>query len=250
MPAFLLWSIFYSLFNRYVLGDEIFNFHKIIKDIFYGSEYHLWFIYVLIGIYLITPMIRKWIKHATQNEILYFMIIWVITLIIGIPGVKIYFPKIDFSYFSGFLGYFVLGYYLSQYKSIERSTAVLLIVLGFCITIFGTYFFTLENMKFYEYFYGYLTLNALMVSLGIFIFFNKSLVPNERINLITSKLSNSCYGIYLIHPLVLYLLRFVDVDGFMFSPILSIFMVSLICFFCSFFIISSFKKLKFGYLIS
>ena len=38
---FLFWSIFYSLFNRYALDDELFNIGKIVKDVFYGSEYHM-----------------------------------------------------------------------------------------------------------------------------------------------------------------------------------------------------------------
>ena len=208
------------------------------------------FIYALIGVYLITPIIRKWIKNASQKEILYFLIIWIFTLMLAIPGLKIYFPKIDFTYFSGFIGYFVLGYYLSQIDTKGKGIPILLVLSGIFITIFGTYFFTIQNMEFYDYFYEYLTLNVLMVSSGLFLLFNKSVGPNERINSITFKLNQSCFGIYLIHPLVLRLFKIIGFDGLMSSPILSIFLVSIICFICSFFLISFVKKLKFGFLTS
>ncbi|MEW4925270.1 acyltransferase family protein [Algibacter sp. 2305UL17-15] len=250
LPAFLIWSIFYSIFHRYILGSEVFNLNKVIKDVFYGSEYHLWFIYVLIGLYLITPILRKWIKNASQHEILYFIIIWVFTLILEIPGFKIFFPKIDFSYFTGYIGYFVLGYYLSQYKLKQNFLAILFVVLGFFITVFGTYFFTFKNMKFYYFFYEYLTLNTLLASAGLFVLFNEYTVINKRVKSIIHLLSKCCFGIYLIHPLVLDLLRLIDFDVSLFSPIFSILFVALICFIFSFLIISLFKKSKFGYVMS
>lgn len=151
---------------------------------------------------------------------------------------------------TGFIGYFVLGYYLSQIDTKGKGIPLLLVLSGIFITIFGTYFFTIQNMEFYDYFYEYLTLNALMVSSGLFLLFNKSIGPNERINSITFKLNQSCFGIYLIHPLVLRLFKIIGFDGLMSSPILSIFLVSIICFICSFFLISFVKKLKFGFLTS
>jgi len=250
VPPFLFWSLIYSLFNRYVLNNELLVITKVVKDIFYGSEYHLWFIYALIGVYLITPILRKWIKSASQKEILYVLVIWILTLIIGIPGMRIYFPKIDLSYFSGFLGYFVLGYYLKQFGTKEKFIPVLSILLGVIITISATYIFTIKNGKFYEYFYEYLSLNALFVASGIFLLFNKMTNSNERINSIVFKLNQSCFGIYLIHPLVLKLFALISFDVYILSPIISILIVSLTCFLFCFFIISCFKKLKYGYLIS
>lgn len=61
LPPFIIWSLIYSFSNRYVFGGDSFSFVKTVKDIFYGSKYHLWFIYVLLGIYLTTPILRRWI---------------------------------------------------------------------------------------------------------------------------------------------------------------------------------------------
>jgi surface polysaccharide O-acyltransferase-like enzyme len=250
LPPFLFWSLMYSILNRYVFSSEIFNVSKVVKDMFYGSEYHLWFIYTLIGVYLFTPILQKWIKNALQKEILYVLIIWILTLIIDIPGLKIYFPRIDFSYFSGFLGYFVLGYYLKQYSAKEKLIPVLFVILGVLITILGTYIFTVKNAKFYYYFYEYLNLNTLMVSSGVFLLFKKMEISNKKINSIVINLNQCCFGIYLIHPLVLKLFKLSGLDVYVLSPVVSILIVSIVCFLLCFFIISCLKKLKYGYLIS
>lgn len=250
IPPFLFWSLTYSLLNRYVFNDEFFHLDKVIRDIFYGSEYHLWFVYALIGVYLITPILRKWIKNASQNEILYVLIIWVITLIIGIPGFKHFFPKVNLSYFSGFIGYFILGYYLKQFIGKKKAFAVVSFAFGTVITIVGTYVFTIKNSVFYHYFYEYLNLNTLLVALGVFLLFNKMQVSNERLKPILLKLNQTCFGIYLIHPLVLKIFILIGFNVYMLSPVISILIISLSCFLLSFLIIYWLKKLKFGYLMA
>lgn len=250
LPPFLIWSLFYSLFNRYVLTDEVFNVSKVVKDIFYGSEYHLWFVYALLGVYLMVPILRKWIKYTSQKEILYLLVIWLLTLIVRIPNANIYFPKIDLTYFSGFLGYFVLGYYLSKLEFRKKIIPVFLIVFGVTITIVGTWFFTIKNTLFYAYFYEYLSLNTLMVSVGVFLLFNKMTVSSKKLNSFVFKLNTCCFGIYLIHPFVLKLFRLIGYDVYILNPIISVPIIALLCFLFSFFTIACFRKLKFGYLIS
>ena len=250
LPPFLFWSLMYAILNRYVFGSEVFNFGKTVKDIFYGSEYHLWFIYSLIGVYLFTPVLQKWIKNALQKEILYVLIIWILTLIIDIPGLKIYFPQIDLSYFSGFLGYFVLGYYLQKFSNKGKLIPVFLVISGILITILGTYIFTVKNAKVYSYFYQYLNLNTLMVSSGVFLLFEKIEISNKKFNLIVFKLNECCFGIYLIHPLVLKLFILIGLNVYLLDPIISILLISIVCFLLCFFIISCLKKLKYGYVIS
>lgn len=250
IPPFLFWSLFYSLFGRYVFHHEAFNVIKVVKDIFYGSKYHLWFVFALIGVYLISPIFQKWINFSKKNDILYFLIIWVITLFLTIPGVAIYFPKINLSYFSGFLGYFVLGFYLKKHVKNQNWISWLLIVIGVLITIFGTYFMTGKNNEFYDYFYEYLCLNALMVSIGVFMLFNTVENINNKMKPIVSKLNECSFGIYLIHPLVLNIFTLFGISGFFISPIVGILIVSLACFLLSFMVIFIIKKIRFGHLIA
>lgn len=250
VPPFLFWSLAYSLLNRYMFTSESFDLSKIVKDIFYGSEYHLWFVYVLLGVYLFTPILQKWIKNASQKEILYFLLIWLVSLIMEIPGLRIYFPKINLSYFSGFLGYFVLGYYLNHFRSKGRLIPVLMVFLGALITIIGTSVFTFKSGQWYYYFYEYLNLNTLLIASGMFLLFNKVVNSNSIINTIVFKLNQCCFGIYLIHPLVLKLFELMGFDILIMSPILSILLVSLSCFVFCFLIVFCLKKTKYGNIIT
>ncbi|QZL00437.1 acyltransferase family protein [Flavobacterium psychrophilum] len=250
LPPFLFWSLFYSVTNRYVFTQETFSISKIIRDVFYGSKYHLWFVYALIGVYLITPIIQKWLKFSENKEILYFLIIWVITLFLTIPGIAIYFPKINLAYFSGYLGYFILGYYLKNYGMQRKLISYSLLFVGLAITILGSYYMTQKNGVFYDYFYEYLCINTLLVSMGIFLLFNTIETINDNLKPIISKLNECSFGIYLVHPLVLNIFGLLGIGGSFISPVIGILIVSLTCFLLSFFLIFSIKKIKFGHLIA
>lgn len=250
IPPFLFWSLFYSLSARYFFGNEAFNVPKIIRDVFYGSEYHLWFVFTLIGVYLIAPIFQKWISSSQKKDIQYFLIIWILTLFLTIPGVAIYFPKINFAYFSGYLGYFVLGYYLKNYGKNNNLISYFLIFIGLAITIFGSYYMTKKNGVFYDYFYEYLSLNALMVSVGVFQLFNKIETINDTIKPLISKLTNCSFGIYLIHPFILDSFKSIGVFNFTINSTIDILLISLSCFILSFIVIYIIKKIKFGHLIA
>jgi surface polysaccharide O-acyltransferase-like enzyme len=250
IPPFLFWSLLYSLTNRYVFTHETFNISKVIRDVFYGSEYHLWFVYTLIGVYLITPIFQKWIHFSKKNDIKYFLIIWILTLFLTIPGVPIYFPKIYFAYFSGFLGYFILGFYLKQYVKTKNWISYLLILIGVLITVFGTYFFSHKNNAFYDYFYEYLSINALLVSIGVFTLFSNLENINDKMKPLVSKFNECSFGIYLIHPLVINIFALLGFFTYSVNPIIDILFLSLACFFISFIVVYIIKKIKFGYLIA
>lgn len=248
LPPFLIWSLIYSVFNRYIFKEEPFNVIKIIKDVFYGAEYHLWFVYTLLGVYLTVPILRKWIKDATVKEMKYVLIIWLVTLILTIPNLKVYFFKIDLSFFSGFIGYFILGYYLSLFK-FRKIVSVFLIVLGNIITIIGTYYFTIKTFKFYYYFYEYLCINTFLVSSGMFMFFNKMITTNKKVDLIAQQVNQTCFGIYLIHPLMLKMFKLINFDLEITTPVISIPLVGLSCFILCFAFVFLFKKLKYSEII-
>jgi len=85
---FLFWSLVYiinSLVNDFEAGNRP-GFWEIARDIFVqlrdGSSGHLWYIYMIIGLYLFIPIIGKWVRNATEKEILYFLGIWLIVLIL------------------------------------------------------------------------------------------------------------------------------------------------------------------------
>ena len=73
IPPCLFWSFIYSIFR---VSLNIYNginlnlceiFKLIFKNIYFGSEFHLWFVYTLIGLYLFIPIINQWAKNANSK---------------------------------------------------------------------------------------------------------------------------------------------------------------------------------------
>lgn len=258
---FLFWSFVYAMFS---LNDNITSGYKMsfleildwIMNLFLnGSSYHLWYIYMIIGIYLFIPIISKWVQNATEKEILYFISIWIFTLFINQPILSNFRINIDLIYFSGFIGYVVLGYYLSiksfaYSKRTINSIAILLIITGVIITIFGTYFLSYRNHNFDEYFYNYNTFNVLIVSIGVFLLFKNLEISNPIVTKTTNFISTYSYGIYLVHVLVLRFMKTLKIDYDFVNPIFAIPLATLICLFVSAFIVYGINKLPYGNYIS
>lgn len=70
---------------------------------------------MLVGIYLMLPILNSFVKEYKMKGVEYFLIIWLI--IITLNTFKLYpFYKVELSYFAGYIGYVVLGYYLANKK--------------------------------------------------------------------------------------------------------------------------------------
>ncbi len=113
MPA-LFWMAVYSIYNHIRLGTPA-TFKDALLGIVTGPVHvHLWFIYLIIGLYLIYPILRPWVRTATERDFLYFFALcafctWGMKIAWTFYGVG---NGIYFELFTNNCGYFVLGYYL------------------------------------------------------------------------------------------------------------------------------------------
>ena len=233
LPPFLFWTVVYAIFKPYVFGNEVFQFKGFFLNVYKGLlnpiEFHLWFIFSFIGILLVVPILRKWIKISTEGEVKYFLGIWAFTLLYQFSFLKAYLPVIDLGSFSGYLGLVVLGYYLTTIKIEKVTIPIILIVLGTCWTLVGTYFITKEGNVFNRFYYEYLSPNVVIQSIGIFLLFKVIEIKNVLINEVVSFISKYSFGIYLCHVLFLKVLAIVGLDiWFTFTPF-SIPLVTMCC---------------------
>ena len=92
---FFIWSIIYSFYYLIIKQINVKQCFINIPKIFinYGVEIgHLWYIYMLIGVYLFAPIISPWIKEATMAQFIYFLSIWIVSL--NIIYIHLIFPQI------------------------------------------------------------------------------------------------------------------------------------------------------------
>lgn len=254
IPPLIFWSLIYIFYDYILVGEKYFTLIEFIKmvirNLFYGSKFHLWFVYTLLGLYLFIPILRKWIKNSSNNEILYFLIIWFATIIYSLPYFKAYLPNIPLTNFSGYIGYLVLGYYLSNLTLRNKYIPIIFIIIGIGITIYGTHYLTQQENKFSSYFYGYLTPNVLLSSIGVFLIFKNFSINNKGIKKVILFLSNQSFGIYLVHILILTLLNKIGINWKFANPIISIPIISAICILISSLTIYLLRKIKYGNYIS
>lgn len=130
----LFWTLFYLgvclAFGEKTWGEMGHN----ILSIPFTRQGHgvLWFLYVLIGLYLLSPIISPMLQRATKKEKQFYLLLWGITLCYPMLA-----PFVELTtdiygilyYFSGFLGYFTLGYYLHAEKSRLSKWGLALLVI-------------------------------------------------------------------------------------------------------------------------
>ncbi len=172
----------------------------------------LWFLWTISGLYLLSPIMIRWLSLAPIKEVELYLTIWLVSLLY--PLIKLVWPlnEGDTSwvyYFHGYVGYYVLGYYLSvvskerlrQYKRVFYTAFFLFTICAPCIILF-----TGIKVNFYSLFW-YLTLPCALQSILWFVTFRNledkiSKWSNTIVSTISS-LSSMTFGIYLSHILML-----------------------------------------------
>ncbi|MBB4035931.1 surface polysaccharide O-acyltransferase-like enzyme [Dysgonomonas hofstadii] len=237
---FVFWSLMLPvLYFLYVnSGIEIVNPNIVLEDYTIGKTLQklylfifnfnydttvLWYAYMLIGLYLFMPVISAWLVQAGKKDIQWFLRIWVVSMFLpyiqmfapvlgyegnggnlGLLGVCEWNPYGMFYYFSGFLGYVVLAYYLKRFPlewSMSKALriAMPLFLAGYAITA-GGFVLTQEyypgsyaNLEIIWYFSG---INVFLMTFAIYIVMQRVKIKASPV---LSKIATLTFGIYLCH---------------------------------------------------
>ncbi|MBX0316856.1 acyltransferase [Planococcus glaciei] len=243
----LFWSAVYTAYNVYELGESYTWQEMIILFLSDDVYYHLWFMYVIIGLYLMAPFLRILVHYMTQKTFLYFLVFWFIFTGL-LPFAPKYFdfePAITAGMFEPYIGYFMLGAYLFYYP-IPKTRLPLLAVLalaGYLITVFGTSSLTTQRGELDEFYYEHYRPNTLAITLFVYAGFRHVAGKIGRNRWIT-RMSNATLGIYVIHPLLqVYLHKFFNINENTGSVIIGLPLTWFILFFLSFLIIRLIQKI-------
>ena len=71
----VFWGVTYFAWRFFVNGEAL-TASSILQGVLTGPYMHFWYIYVLIGLYLITPVLRVLLAHAGWKILKYFLLIW------------------------------------------------------------------------------------------------------------------------------------------------------------------------------
>ena len=210
----VFWSIVYVLFDNYN-SDKTFseiNVKELVKTFYEGPvAYHLWFLYMLIGIYLLYPVINFFITAAEEIHVRYFLIVWfLVNCIIGILDIIFNVNiGIELNFFTGYVGYFVLGYYLNTFLFTIQAlrNAYLLGIAGFIISVLFPYLcIALHIQVRHALIESDFTPDIVFSAAGLFLWMKNKYAEVEKptgTHKVINEISKESLGIYLVHVLVM-----------------------------------------------
>lgn len=166
-----------------------------------------WFIYVIFGIYLITPILASWLNRCTRRDVEFYLLIWGVTLLLP----YLTWLNKDFSilinssrgylyYFYGFLGFAVLGFYLRRYVNIKKYH--LLHYILFIILILLPVLLLNTSLIPHDIVHNRMSINIVLLAICYFIII-KHIKFSQRASLICYDFAQHSFGIYLVQILVM-----------------------------------------------
>lgn len=207
MTAFFAW--------RFWVNREVLTFDSVVQGVIVGPYVHFWFVYLIIGLYLLTPIFRVIVAHANWTTIRYFFILWLVgtglmpllTLLVQFSPQITWFNQTVFV-LTGMVGYFILGAYISRLR-LRPSVLFLILVLGTVWSLFGTYFLVGNMGEAYsQFFFDASSFNVIISSVALFLLL--AAVPAQtienrfpRFNRVLKVISENTLPIYVFHVMVL-----------------------------------------------
>ena len=258
LAALLVWGIIYALIDyghtgwRFTWAGVKSAFRHILWA---DTHYHLWFLFVMLGLYLVTPILRAFVKGAARRDFHWFFLLAFLCCCL-LPVLRAIWPdwlaiplawldKMDIHLVLGYVGFYVAGYYLKHYTlgRIAEFTIYILGILGAVATVWGSGVFSgsltltvLGLSASNSPLLGFLAPNIVFMSVAIFVLFRYVLgVSEERSRRQRfSGVAWVTFGIYLVHDLFIMLLEYLNISTLSFNPVISIPVLAAVVFLCSF----------------
>lgn len=211
-----LWSFLYTciynvvlplLQNENVIPEEFF------RDFVLG-HYHMWYMFMIAGLYAVTPFLRLFVKKKNCRLVLLFIVLSVgVQFTIPIlEGISVYFPeantlidlvnKFKLDFFCGYAVYYMLGWYIVHigFPKAQKYAICTAGIISLILTVL--YVRTTHD---YENAYDNLNLFILLYASGMMILLSGSIrhEPSTKTKKILILLSRMSFGVYIIHPMLI-----------------------------------------------
>jgi len=225
---FVLWTVAYVWWFGGSWGRALFNFPD--------EGGHLWFVPMLLGLYILMPLLSPWAERVTERELRGWLAVWLFTTtfpflrrlwgtLYGDPSfgaVPYLYGECpwnafgSFHYVSGFVGYMLLGLWFRKFSAERSWTQTLSAALPLWIAgvaVIGVPFFLYPGRFPYSAPYSaavrmemsieYCSLGVALATIAAFMVFRKLGSDGTFYRLVVRPVSEASYGMYLMHMFVL-----------------------------------------------
>lgn len=260
--VFFFWQFFYGTYltvveNQLVIGSS--DFFKRILIRVSKPYFHLWYLPMLIGLLIITPILREVLKGENGKRlekyiILLYFVFQILPVSIGyfpVPNQKyiknvlgLFQPELVTSY----AGYYVLGHYLgdSQFGKKKEFIVYGLGILFIGVGILLCQYYSVQSGVAMQSFYENYTVPTFFYSSAVFLFFKNYLskikwgLQSEKV---ICRIGNCTFGIYLIHAFFRDILKRTGIDSLTWNTAVGIPLIAVFIFILSYIAIEIIKAI-------
>lgn len=197
--------------NGLGIGESVVNILAAPLDLFVAPPTHLWFLYAIAGLYVITPALRVFTEHASKHMVLYVIAIFFMFGLV-IPTVNHLLAKLAHFHMyqnigirgaTTFAGFYLTGFYISQYGlgRIARRVLYGLALISWFIAFFYSTYFSLVKDAPNEFFFGNFRPMTFLIAAAVFCFFRTRYGERRTSDTRILDISKCMLGVYLLHPM-------------------------------------------------
>jgi surface polysaccharide O-acyltransferase-like enzyme len=198
------------------LGEALSNI-SMIPFTFNFYTTHMWYLYMLVGLYLFMPFFSAWVEKRDKTLTRTYIILWGISLML--PYLNILISPFIFGachwnaygtlhYFAGFTGYLLLGHLLAKGNPIATrkilAMGAMLYFAGYIVTYMG--FSTISSQYTYaeapeltQLFWQFCSPNVALMALGVFLIVQRIKITSPKIQALLASTTKCSFGAYLMH---------------------------------------------------
>lgn len=198
---------------------------------------HLWFMYPLISLYIIIPVVSPWLEKASSREGLIFLCFFVLSTFM--PWIQRFVsPDLwcvcswnqfhALWYCSGYLGYLVMAHYIHYHINWSTSKRIKVGTVCFLLgAIFTAWAFWIKavpgqsnEVPAVEWAWAFCTPSVLCASFGAFLLF--TCIPQTKSPKLIKEIARLSFGMYLMHIFFLNPISSLVIGGDTANPLLPI----------------------------
>ena len=236
--SFIFWSFLYALQQNLLpaIGShkEIPPFSKkaFLED-FITGEYHMWYLYMIAVLYLVTPLIKVFTDNATKKQleafmVLSFLFVNVMPMVLCIPfinkiGFKEIYDDMAIGFIGGYTGIYIGGQYMVRYPFRKKVRVIIYImgVVGYILMSGLNLWFSVENDEPTKKFLNVEHASTTMIAYAIFTFFQHVVSKvdfKEKAIKAIKWLSARSFGAFLCHVFVMRFFQYFGIQVIHFDP--------------------------------
>jgi surface polysaccharide O-acyltransferase-like enzyme len=217
----LVWNGIYFLFNGLLYQQPMDGLAFLNQLLGKGSKYHLWFLYQIIGLYLLAPFLKRITDHVRKRElfVLFLVILLVPTLFHFINGVQAAVTVAPFgALVEGYAGFFLYGYLLGTVTFPPWAKRLIYVagIGGLLLGVFGNFLQSSPQVLCFRWNEGY-SITHYLTSGALFLLIKEMFAEAKGplsawktwVLSIANPLSKRTFGIYLSHVLFIEIFTFI-----------------------------------------